>query len=155
MSSGENDADRGPLLGSLLRLASQAMIERFAAWIEVSKFTGIQPAHSAAIQPLWEMPDGSRITTLARAARITKQSMSALVAELETAGYIERVEDPDDARATRVRLTTRGRAYGRAVRAFARAVEAEWGERVGKARMAEMRATLELVRTKVLLASDE
>ncbi len=155
MSSGENDADRGPLLGSLLRLASQAMIERFAAWIEVSKFTGIQPAHSAAIQPLWEMSDGSRITTLARAARITKQSMSALVAELETAGYIERVEDPDDARATRVRLTARGRAYGRAVRAFARAVEAEWGERVGKARMAEMRATLELVRTKVLLASDE
>ena len=31
MSSAENEADRGPLLGSLLRLASQAMIERFAA----------------------------------------------------------------------------------------------------------------------------
>jgi len=155
MSSAEAESDRGPLLGSLLRLSSQAMIERFAAWIEASKFTGIQPAHSAAIQPLWDMPDGSRITSLARAARITKQSMSALVTELESAGYVERVEDPDDARATRVRLTARGRAYGRAVRAFARQIEAEWAAQVGVQRMAELRTTLELVRTKVLLAADE
>lgn len=155
MSSRENEADRGPQLGSLLRLASQAMIERFAAWIEASKFTGIQPAHSAAIQPLWGMPEGARITTLARAARITKQSMSALVAELESAGYVERFEDPDDARAARVRLTTQGRAYGRAVRAFSRQVEAEWAETIGVQRIADLCTTLELVRTKVLTAADE
>jgi len=114
---------RGPLLGALLRLASQAMTERFNRWIESSEFEGIQPAHSAAIQPLWEAHDGARITALARASRITKQSMSALIADLEAAGYVERVDDPDDARASRVRLTTRGRAYGRAVRAFARSID--------------------------------
>ena len=155
MSSTKADTDRGPQLGSLLRLASQAMIERLAAWIADSKFEGIQPAHSAAIQPLWDMPDGSRITALARAARITKQSMSALVTELETAGYVERVEDPDDARAARVRLTARGRTYGRAVRAFSRSIEAEWAARIGADRIAELRATLELLRTDVLMADDE
>jgi DNA-binding MarR family transcriptional regulator len=154
MSSTKADPDRGPQLGSLLRLASQALIERFAAWIAESRFEGIQPAHSAAIQPLWDMPDGSRITDLARAARITKQSMSTLVAELEAAGYVERVVDPDDARASRVRLTAHGRAYGRAVRAFSRSIEAEWGERIGVERIAELRATLEMLRTQVLMADD-
>ena len=147
-------ADRGPLLGALLRLASQAMNERFNRWIESSGFAGIQPAHSAAIQPLWELPEGARITALARASRITKQSMSALIADLETAGYVERVDDPDDARATRVRLTAHGRAYGRAVRAFARSIEAEWAERIGEQRVDELRATLELLRAKVFFADE-
>jgi len=145
---------RGPLLGALLRLASQTMTERFNRWIESSEFEGIQPAHSAAIQPLWEAHDGARITALARASRITKQSMSALIADLEAAGYVERVDDPDDARASRVRLTTRGRAYGRAVRAFARSIESEWAEQIGAQRVEELRATLLLLRTKVFLADE-
>lgn len=154
MSRSKPKLDRGPLLGALLRLASQAMTERFNRWIESSGFAGIQPAHSAAIQPLWESPDGVRITTLARASRVTKQSMSALIADLEAAGYVERVDDPDDARATRVRLTAHGRAYGRAVRAFARSLESEWAERIGAQRVEELRATLELLRTKVFLADE-
>jgi DNA-binding MarR family transcriptional regulator len=145
---------RGPFLGSLLRLASQAMTDQLIAWIAGSGFAGIQPAHSAVIQPLWEMPDGARVTVLARASRMTKQSMSALVSDLEAAGYVERVEDPEDARAMRVQLTERGRAYGRAVRAFSRRIEAEWAERIGAQRIEELRATLELLRTSVLLADE-
>ena len=154
MSSSSANTNRGPLLGALLRLASQAMTERFNRWIESSGFADIQPAHSAAIQPLWENSDGARITALARASRITKQSMSALIADLEAAGYVERVADPDDARASRVRLTAHGRAYGRAVRAFARSIEAEWAEQIGSQRVEELRETLHLLRTKVFLAND-
>lgn len=150
MSSATSKADRGPLLGSLLRIAYQANNEALVRWLASSGFEGIQPAHAAAIQPLWDAPDGARLTTLARAARITKQSMSALVDQLETAGYVERVADPDDARATRIRLTARGRAYGRAVRAFARSVEAAWAERIGKERVEELRSTLELLRVSLL-----
>ena len=152
--SSSTSTNRGPLLGALLRLASQAMTERFNRWIESSEFEGIQPAHSAAIQPLWEAHDGARITALARASRITKQSMSALIADLEAAGYVERVDDPDDARASRVRLTAHGRAYGRAVRAFARSIETEWAEQIGAQRVEELRATLQLLRTKVFLADE-
>jgi len=155
MSSTKHETDRAPLLGSLLRLASQTMTERLAAWLARSKYAGIQPAHSAAIQPLWGAPEGARITALARAARITKQSMSALVSDLEAGGYVERIPDADDARATRVRLTARGRAYGRAVRDFARSIEAEWAERIGNERIAGLRETLELLRTEVLLAKKD
>ena len=152
MSSG--DLNARPLLGSLLRLASQFMSERLSSWIETSGFEGVQPAHSAAIQPLWECPDGARVTRLARASRMTKQSMSALVADLEAAGYIERVKDPDDARATRVRLTATGRSYARALREFSRRVESELGERIGAQRMENLCTTLELLRTTVFLAAD-
>jgi DNA-binding MarR family transcriptional regulator len=143
---------RGPHLPSLLRLAAQFMTERLTRWIAASGFEGVQPAHSAVFQPLWQMPEGARITTLARASRITKQSMSTLIADLESGGYVERIEDPDDARAQRVRLTARGRAYGKAVRAFALSIEADWAERIGAQRVEELRATLELLRIKVFLA---
>ncbi|HEX6119962.1 MAG TPA: MarR family winged helix-turn-helix transcriptional regulator [Dongiaceae bacterium] len=146
MSSAKSRKPRRPQLGSLLRLASQLMTERLAAWIAGSGFEGIQPAHSAVIQPLWEIPEGVRITALAQASRITKQSMSALVSELEAAGYVRRVADPEDARAIRVRLTARGRSFGRAVRAFSREIEAEWAERIGRQRVEDLRSTLELLR---------
>ena len=150
MSSAISQAEKGPRLGALLRIASQAMTEQFARWIVASGFEGIQPAHSAVIQPLWNMPDGSRITALAEAARVTKQTMSALVAELERAGYVERVSDPHDARASLIRLSERGRAYARAARAFAIRMERDWATRVGPDRIAELSATLELLSTTVL-----
>lgn len=152
MSSTRGGSNHGPQLGALLRLASQAMTERLTSWLAETGFAGLQPAHSAVIQPLWERPEGERITALARASRITKQSMSALVTDLEASGYVERTVDPEDARATRVRLTDRGRAYGRAVRAFARQVESEWAEQIGATRLEELRAALLLLRERVLLA---
>lgn len=154
MSSFASRSTGQPLLGSLLRLASQDMTERFAGWIATSGFDNVQPAHSAVIQPLWEMPSGARVTALARASRITKQSMSALVSDLERAGYVARVADPDDARAARVRLTARGRAYARAARAFARSIEKEWAARVGEQRIEELCATLELLRKSVFLGDE-
>jgi DNA-binding MarR family transcriptional regulator len=139
-----------PHLGALIRVAAQYMNERFAAWIATSGFEGIQPAHSAVIQPLWAAPDGLRSSALARASRITMQSLSALIADLEQGGYVERVADPDDARAARVRLTARGRAYGRAVRAFARSLEGEFARQIGADRVEELCNVLELLRSSVI-----
>jgi len=142
MSSG---TDRGPLLGALLRLTYQRLSEQHAAWLAASEYADLQPAHSAAIQPLWDAPAGERITTLARVARITKQSMSALVDHLEKTGYVERVEDPEDARAIRVRLTARGKAFGRAIRGFGRELEAQCAAKIGAARLEQVKAALQLL----------
>jgi DNA-binding MarR family transcriptional regulator len=134
------------MLPALLRLASQAMSEAYLRWLETSGFEHIQPAHSAVIQPLWETTGGARLTTLARHSRMTKQSMSALVDHLDKHGYVERVPDPDDARASLVRLTARGRAFAKAIRTFARDVEEDWARRVGARRLEDMRSTLEMLR---------
>lgn len=72
--------------------------------------------------------------------------MGALVEHLERQGYVERVPDPDDARAVRIRLTARGRAFGKAIRSLVRAVEADWAERIGTRRVDELKAALELLR---------
>ena len=145
MSTAPLRTHRGPLIGALVRMLHQSNTERLARWLAGSRYRDLQPAHAAAIQPLWQAPEGLRITALAGRARVTKQSMSALIDHLEACGYVERVADPDDARATLVRLTGRGRAYGRAVREFGRDLEADWARRVGARRMAELCATLELL----------
>jgi DNA-binding MarR family transcriptional regulator len=122
------------------------MAEQHLQWLRASEFDDIQPAHSAVIQPLWEHPEGVRLTTLARMSRITKQSMSALVDHLEKHGYVERIADPEDARASLVRLAARGRAFGRAIRGFVEDLEADWAKRIGATRVEELRTALDLLR---------
>ncbi len=133
------------MLGALLRITHAAMVEEYAAWLAASDYRDIQPSHAAAIQPLWQRPEGERLTTLAQTAHITKQSMGALVDSLEQGGYVERVADPDDRRASRIRLTTRGRKFARDVRAFARDLERRVAEKIGTRRLDELRASLELL----------
>lgn len=145
--STEKKLNRSPRLGALLRVAAQAMSEQLAAWLASSEYADLQPAHSAAISPLWEYPGGLRITALAQASRITKQSMSVLVDHLDKCGYVERVADPHDARATIIRLSARGRELGHALRACSKRVEADWGERIGADRVDALIDILEALRT--------
>jgi DNA-binding MarR family transcriptional regulator len=142
MSSTTSISDHTPSLGTLLRLAHTTMNEEYTRWLAGSPYKEIQPAHAAAIQPLWQRPEGVRLTELAQTARITKQSMGALVDSLERGGYVERVDDPDDARAWRVRLTAKGRQYGRDVRKFSREKEKVIAKRLGKQRLEELRKSL-------------
>ena len=53
--------------------------------------------------------DGSRLTELARAARMTVPAMLELVDDLERLGYAERRPDPSDRRAKLLNLTDKGR----------------------------------------------
>ena len=133
------------MIGSLVRMAHSAMIQEYSRWLAESSYKDIQPAHAAAIQPLWDNPEGLRLTMLAQTARITKQSMGALVDSLESNGYVERIEDAEDRRASRIRLTAKGRKFARAVRVFARDVEKRLAEQLGVRRLEALREGLELI----------
>ena len=153
MSRTPTKLNRGPRLGALLVFAYEALHERTLVWLKESGHEAIQFAHLRVNQPLWDAPKGLRLTALARARRITKQSMSALVDHLEKEGYVERVADPDDARAVRVRLTARGRSFAHDIREFVDGAEADWSERIGARHFAALRTALELLR-RSLFASD-
>jgi DNA-binding MarR family transcriptional regulator len=141
--AGSGDAaDRGPLLGALLRRCHQALVAEIARDLAAAGHEQFQPQYNAVVRPLWDNPAGVRSSELAAAARITKQSMGAIVDQLQEAGYVERVDDPDDARAKLVRLTKRGREAGRVARAAVRRVEADWARRVGAGRLAALRKSL-------------
>jgi DNA-binding MarR family transcriptional regulator len=60
-------------------------------------------------------PEGLRITALREDVLLTQPGLSRLIARLEGLGLVERSVDPDDARASRVRLTEAGRAAQRQV----------------------------------------
>jgi DNA-binding MarR family transcriptional regulator len=60
-------------------------------------------------------PDGLRITELLADVLLSQPGMSRLIARLENRGLVERVDDPDDGRACRVRLTESGVRAQRAV----------------------------------------
>ena len=154
-SIARKSSSNAPRLGALLRVASQEMTARLAEWLAASEYADLQPSHSAAIQPLWENREGVRVTTLAQASRVTKQSMSVLVDYLVERGYVERVRDPADARAVRVRLTAKGREFATAVRAVSRRVEAEWAALVGAERIETLVRTLDQLRTELSRASGQ
>jgi DNA-binding MarR family transcriptional regulator len=144
MSSTRADpADVAPTLGTMFRLIHSAMLQEYARWLATTDYDDFKPAYAAILQPLWAAKDGERLTTLAAIASITKQSAGALVEALLAGGYVERVPDPDDGRAMRIRLTARGRRYGRDVRRFSREFEARIESRLGGRKLKELRATLD------------
>ncbi|GAA3526532.1 MarR family winged helix-turn-helix transcriptional regulator [Nocardioides daeguensis] len=86
--------------------------------------------------------DGIRVTELAEQARITKQSASVLVDQLERAAYVVRVPDPADARARLVVIAPRGREVLDVARREERAIEREWTRHLGAERMAALKEAL-------------
>lgn len=90
--------------------------------------------------------DGSRLTDLARAAQVTKQTAGFLVDQLERDGYVERHPDPTDARARLVKLAPRGVAAQRTARSAEQRLDAEWAEALGPDGVAALRDALERLR---------
>jgi len=85
---------------------AQATIARELAARDV--WGELSPREYGVLYALSSAPSGLRITDLGDDALLTQPGMSRLVARLETAGLVERVGDPADGRAYRIRLTEAG-----------------------------------------------
>jgi DNA-binding MarR family transcriptional regulator len=94
--------------------------------------------------------EGTRITELAERLGISKQAVSQLVDELESAGVLMRAADPDDARARRVLFTERGRAGFFQGLSVLRELEREVEGWVGERRMKQLRAALLAIHDRLL-----
>jgi DNA-binding MarR family transcriptional regulator len=124
------------MIGALLRIPREAAVTQVVAKLAAAGFDDVRPAHFTVFQHM--PPEGARLTALAEAALLTKQSMGYLVDDLEAHGYVERVPDPADHRAKLVRLTARGRAVEEAVRAVIQDIEDEWAARLGQDKYREL-----------------
>jgi len=81
------------------------------------------PREYGVLYALSSASEGMRITELGEDVLLTQPGMSRLVARLEARGLVQRVDDPADARACRIRLTSSGAATQRRIgRAHARHV---------------------------------
>lgn len=87
-------------------------------------------------------PEGSRLSTLARAAQLSKQTVGSIVDQLERSGYVRRIPDPADARAKLVVVTDLGRELVTISLPVVREVEREWHSRLGPVRTRQLRDAL-------------
>jgi DNA-binding MarR family transcriptional regulator len=94
-------------LGFLLAKASQRWNELLQEAFAAAGFPEVRASYGSVLLPLFE-EDGLRIGEVARRARLSKQTMTTMVRLAERDGLVERREDPDDRRATRVHLSQKG-----------------------------------------------
>jgi DNA-binding MarR family transcriptional regulator len=102
----------------------RALAAELVAWLEERGYPDARPGHGAVFMNI-DRRSGTRLTELARRARITKQGMMLIVDDMEQRGYVRRVPDPEDARA-KVRYVAEAR---RAVVAIEARARRELGER--------------------------
>jgi DNA-binding MarR family transcriptional regulator len=101
--------DRGNL-GFLLAKASQRWNELLANGFAARGFADVRPSYGSVLLPLFE-EDGLRMGQIAERARLSKQTMTTLVRLCERDGLVCRARDADDARAYRIRLSDRAKAF--------------------------------------------
>ncbi|RBY84871.1 MarR family winged helix-turn-helix transcriptional regulator [Blastococcus sp. TF02A-30] len=130
--------------GLLLFIAHRALEDRVFRALAAAGFDDFTLAQARVMQRIG--PDGTRLTELAEAAQVTKQTASHLVDQLERTGYVRRTPDPTDARARLVRLADRGRAAQPVAAAVVADVEAEWRAHLGDRRWQQLRGALTALR---------
>jgi DNA-binding MarR family transcriptional regulator len=102
-------------MASRTRIANEAWEALFRAQATVSRELGaadlwdeLSPHEYGVLYALSAAPQGLRITDLGSDVLLTQPGISRLIARLETRGLVERVDDPDDGRACRIRLSDAG-----------------------------------------------
>lgn len=140
------DGDDAPVaqtdLVRVLLEAHRALATELMASMEERGYPDARPGHTAMFMNI-DRRSGTRLTELAKRARITKQGMMLIVDDLEQRGYVRRVPDPEDARAKVVRLTARGRRYVAEARRAVAALEARARRELGERRYEALRDSLD------------
>jgi DNA-binding MarR family transcriptional regulator len=137
--------DRVVASADLVRLlleGHRALAAELMTSLEERGYPDARPGHGAVFMNI-DRRSGTRLTELARRARITKQGMMLIVDDLEQRGYVRRVPDPEDARAKVVRLTARGRRYVAEARRAVVALEARARRELGERRYESLRDSIE------------
>jgi DNA-binding MarR family transcriptional regulator len=137
----EEELGQRPLPALLALVKAVAVQELFRRMAEAG-FEDVREGHGCVFGFV-DLEHGSRLTDVAERARLTKQAVGEAVAELEQLGYVQRVPDPADGRAKIIRFTERGREAALTGRRLFAEIEAEWAERYGEERIADMRACAE------------
>lgn len=140
MPNGDEDANLGLLLFIPYRFLESAVLTHLKA------HGHDLPLNQARVFQRIS-PSGSRLVDLAAAAQLSKQTAGSIVDQLERNGYVERIQDPGDARARLVTITDRGRHLIELSVPVVRDIEARWEAHLGRARTRQLRRTLSDLRT--------
>jgi DNA-binding MarR family transcriptional regulator len=114
--------------------------DRMLAGLHRRGYTDLVAAHLNVLQ--YPGPENQRPSELATHVRMSKQALNYLLGQLEELGYLTREGDGADQRSKRIRMTRRGRSALKAIREIVREVEADWEQRLGPRKFAQLRGLL-------------
>jgi DNA-binding MarR family transcriptional regulator len=116
-----------------------AMTRLYDSWAEAG-FDDVRLSHSPVLA--FPGPHKARPSEIAARTGRSRQHINILLNELEAAGYLVRVPDPEDNRGKIIILTERGMDLMAAGRKELEAVEADWERTLGKQRFAALKRSL-------------
>jgi len=127
----------------LLFAGFRALIDDLHAELARRGHPDVRPAYGFAMQAIG-VP-GATASEIGRRLGVSKQAAGKTVDRLENLGYIERVDDPADARRKLIRLTPRGiDSLTQSAQIFEE-LRARWAEKLGAERLAVVEASLRTV----------
>jgi DNA-binding MarR family transcriptional regulator len=129
--------------GILLALAYAAFVEDLRESLAGEGYRDLHPYFGYVARTLARGPLSLR--ELADRLDVTSPAALKVVTSMMNGGYLERLDDPDDGRARRVRLTPKGLAALSRARAFHRQFERALGRDVGPTAIRKVRKALERV----------
>jgi DNA-binding MarR family transcriptional regulator len=127
----------GQLLTQLTRLFQADLFDRLVA----AGYADARVPHTHVTAYI--KAEGSRLSELAAAARMTLPAMSELVDDLQRLGIVERRPDPRDRRAKLICLTDAGWKAMRTAHRMIAEIEADYAARVGRERFEAAAETLD------------
>lgn len=128
-------------IGRLLLRAQRAFSERALQKLRQGGHTRLSMVHTTLLPHL--DVNGTQTTVLAERAGITKQAAGRVIADLEREGYVQRLPDPTDQRASIIVFTDAGRQYLVDAYHVKKEIEQEYTDLLGAERMQQFRNTLE------------
>lgn len=135
-----NGAARPPLI-ALVERAERALVADLVSAAAERGFPEVRVSHNAVFATL--QAEGSRVSDMAARAGITKQSLAAIVRDLEGAGLVTVSPDLSDGRAKVVKYTDRGLQCARGGAAYLREVEDALASLIGRDRLDDLRELLD------------
>lgn len=118
-------------LGFLLAKATTRWNELLAQGLGERGFGEVRPAYGSVLLPLFE-EDGLRMGEIAARSRLSKQTLSSLVRQMERDGLVRREPDPEDGRAFIVTLTARAEELRAASEGLLRDLDARVAEHLSR-----------------------
>lgn len=95
------------LIGAVRAKAHRLIV----AELEKRRIRGIGPSHGNILNALYEHGGPLRMSELGLTIKRDKSTITALVNKLIDNGYVEKLKDPEDGRASLIRLTPKGEAF--------------------------------------------
>jgi DNA-binding MarR family transcriptional regulator len=131
------EQDVGFLLAQALRRFNHRLLWEFSD----RGFGEIRASYGSVLVPLFAK-DNLRLFEVAQKAGLSKQAITGIVKDCEQDGLVIRERDPDDGRAYRLRLSTKGKEFQRAAEAVLADLDDELVRSLGKKDYAALKRAL-------------